>query len=148
MCRLEGTEELRMTRIPSRNRWGFSSWTRGGLLHRWREPKAVTIFPGQKSTAISSIKFTVPEHDTLRWRICLLTNLTYFRPAFAESNVDGKWVRFTFSDDSTLAYKMAGLILVYMSWRALHVPKYVDLYTQWSCAWMLGSDLALRGWNT
>jgi len=71
-----------------------------------RDLKAANGFPGQKTTLITRLK-----EEGLRARHAAVKKLLtdenkLYRFSFAESNVDRKWDRVIFSDESALAQQM------------------------------------------
>ena len=105
--------------------------------------KAATGFPGQKTTLISGLK-----EAGLRARHAALKELLtdehkLYLLAFAESNVDRKWDRVIFSDESILSSANDGPVLVYRPRGERYNSQYhVYLHTQWSCVCsLLGLDL-------
>ena len=108
-----------------------------------RDLKAATGFPGQNDTIISRLRAAGlrPRHAAVKE---LLTDEhKIYRLASAESNVDRKWDRVIFTDESTFTLANDGPVLVYRPQGERYKPAvYVYLQTQWSCVCqLLGLDL-------
>jgi hypothetical protein len=78
-----------------------------------RDLKAATGFPGQKDRIISRLRAA----GLRAWHAALKELLTYehklYRLVFVKSNVDSKWVRVIFTDESTFTSANDEPVLVY-----------------------------------
>jgi len=91
-----------------------------------RDLKAATGFPGQKDRIISRLRAADlrARHATLKE---LLTDeRKLYRLAFAESNVDRKWDRVIFTDESTFTSANNGPVLVYRPQGQHYNPLYMS----------------------
>ena len=78
-----------------------------------RDLKAATSFPGQKNTLISRLKEVGLRARHAAVKELLTDEHKLYRLAFAESNVDLKWDRVIFSDESIFSSANDGPVLVY-----------------------------------
>jgi len=78
-----------------------------------RDLKAATGFPGQKDTITSRLKAAGLRSRHAVVKELLTDEHKLYRLAFAESNVDRKWDRVMFTDESTFTSANDGLVLVY-----------------------------------
>jgi len=90
--------------------------------------KAATGFPGQKDMNISRLKA-----GSLRARHAAVKQLLtdehkLYRFAFAESNVDRKWDRVIFTDESTFSSANDGPVLVYRLQGEHCNPQYISTF--------------------
>ena len=78
-----------------------------------RDFKAATGFPGQKSTLIQRLKATGLRARHVAVKELFTDERKLYRLAFAENNLDSKWDRVIFSDESTFISANYGPVLVY-----------------------------------
>jgi hypothetical protein len=101
-----------MARIQPSSECCVSSWSSETPFVSARDLKAATGFPGQKTPLFRDLK------ESLRARnaeVKEIFNKEYklHSLTFAERNVDRKWDRVTFSDESTFSSTNDGPVLVY-----------------------------------
>jgi len=78
-----------------------------------RDLKAATGFPGQKDTIISRLRAAGLRAQHAALKELLTDQHKLYRLAFSESNVDRKWDRVIFPDESTFTSANDGPVLVY-----------------------------------
>jgi hypothetical protein len=95
--------------------------------------KLLLAFLGKKNTLISRLKEAVLRARHTAVKELLTDEHKLYRLAFAESNVDRKWDRGIFSDESTFSLANDGPVLVYRPRGERYNSQYVYLHTQWLC---------------
>ena len=95
-------------------------------LFSLRDLKNATGFPGQKNRIISRLRAAGlrARHATLKE--FLTDEHKQYCLAFAESNVDRKWGRVIFTDESTFTSANDGPVLVYRPQRQRYNPQYMS----------------------
>ena len=78
-----------------------------------RDLKAATGFPGQKTTLITRLKEEGLQARHAAVKELLTDENKFYRLSFAESNVDRKWDRVIFSDESAFSSANDRPIVVY-----------------------------------
>jgi len=91
-----------------------------------RDLKAATGFTGQKDTIISRLRAAGLRAQHAAVKELLNDEHKLYRLAFAESNVNSKWDRFIFTDESTFTSANDGLVLVYRPQRQRYNPQYMS----------------------
>jgi len=95
-----------------------------------RDLKAATGFPGQKDTIISRLKAAGLRAQHAAVKELLTDEHKLYCLVFAESNVDRKWDRVIFTDESTFTSANDGPGLVYISQGEHYNLHYMS---SWSC---------------
>ena len=98
-----------------------------------RDLKAATGFSGHKDTIISGLRAAGLRARHAAVKELLTDEHKLYRSAFAESNVDRKWDRVIFTDESKFISANDGPVFVYRPQGQRYIPQYVCLQTQWSC---------------
>jgi len=91
-----------------------------------RDLKAANGFPGQKDTIISRLWAAGLRARHAAVKELLTDEHKLYRLAFAESNVNRKWDRVIFTDESTFTSANDGLVLVYRPQRQRYNPQYMS----------------------
>jgi len=91
-----------------------------------RDLKAATGFPGQKDTIISRLWTAGLSARHAAVKELLTDEHKLYRLAFAESNVNHKWDRVIFTDESPFTTANDGLVLVYRPQRQRYNPQYMS----------------------
>jgi len=91
-----------------------------------RDLKAATGFPGQKDTIISRLRAAGLRARHAAVKELLIDEHKIYRLAFAESNVDRKWDRVVFTDESTFTSANDGPVLVYRPQGECYNPQYMS----------------------
>jgi transposase len=91
-----------------------------------RDLKAATGFPGQKDAIISRLKAAGLRARHAAVKELLTDEHKLYRLAFAESNVDRKWDRVIFTDESTFSSSNDGPVLVYRPQGERYSPQYMS----------------------
>ena len=95
--------------------------------------KAATGFPGQKDMNISRLKATSLRARHAAVKQLLTDEHKLYRFAFAESNVDRKWDRVIFTDESTFSSANDGPVLVYRLQGERYNPQYMSTCKRSGC---------------
>jgi len=88
--------------------------------------KAATGFPGQKDTIISRLRAAGLRTRHAAVKELLTDEHKLYRLAFAESNVDHKWDRVLFTDESTFTAANDGPVLAYRPQGQCYKPQYTS----------------------
>ena len=88
--------------------------------------KAVTGFPGQKNRIISRLRAAGLRARHAALKELLTDEHKLYRLASAESNVDRKWDRFIFTEESTFTSANDGPVLVYRPQGQRYNPQYMS----------------------
>jgi len=91
-----------------------------------RDLKAATGFPGQKDTIISRLRAAGLRAQDAAVKELLTDEHKLYHLASAENNVDRKWDRVIFSDESTFTSANDGLVLVYRPQGQRYNPQYMS----------------------
>jgi hypothetical protein len=91
-----------------------------------RDLKAATGFPGGKNMIISRLKVAGLRARHAAVKEVLTDEHQLYRFAFAESNVDRKWDRVIFTDESTFSSANDGPVLVYRPQGERYNPQYMS----------------------
>ena len=91
-----------------------------------RDLKAATGFTGQKDTIISRLRAAGLRAQHAAVKELLNDEHKLYRLAFAESNVNRKWDRVIFTDESTFTSANDGPILVYRPQGQHYNPQYMS----------------------
>jgi len=92
-----------------------------------RDLKAATGFPGQKDTIISRLRAAGLRARHAAVMELLTDEYKLYRIAFAESNVNRKWDKVIFTDESTFTSANDGPVLVYRPQRQRYNPQYMSI---------------------
>ena len=109
--RHKGTELWRVS-IPAQDAALVAEAERNPFFSA-RDLKAATGFPGHINTIISRLSAAGLRARHAAVKELLTDDHKLYRLAFAESNVDRKWDRVIFTDESTFTSANDGLVLVY-----------------------------------
>jgi len=102
--------------------------------------KAATGFPGQKDTIISRLRTAGLRARHAAVKELLTDEHKLYRLAFAESNVDRKWDRVIFTDESTFTSANDGLVSVYRPQGQRYNPQYMSTCKR-------GGRLSIHCWD-
>ena len=91
-----------------------------------RDLKAATGFPGQKDTIISRLRAAGLRTQHAAVKELLNDEHKLYRLAFAESNIDRKWDRVIFTDESTFTSANDWPVLVYRPQGQSYNPLYMS----------------------
>jgi len=91
-----------------------------------RDLKAVTGFTGQKDTIVSGLKAAGLRAQHAAVKELLTDEHKLYRLEYAESNVNSKWDRVIFTDESTFTSSNDGMVLVYRPQRQRYNPQYMS----------------------
>jgi len=91
-----------------------------------RDLKAATGFPGQKDIIISRLRAAGLRARHAAMKELLTDEHKLYHLAFAESNVDRKWVRVIFTDESTFTSANDGPVSVYRLQGQRYKPQYMS----------------------
>ena len=101
------------------------SWKRSPFFSA-RDLKAATGFPGQKDTIISRLRAAGLRAQHAAVKELLTDEHKLYHLAFAESNVNCKWERFLFTDESTFSSSNDGPVLVHRPQGQRYNPQYMS----------------------
>jgi len=98
-----------------------------------RDLKVATGFPGQRNTIISRFKAADLRAQHAAVKELLTDEHKLYHFAFAESNVDRKWDRVIFTDESTFSSANDGPVLVYRPQGEHYNPQYMSTCKRSGC---------------